>query len=242
MTHAIEFLKRLFRSQRFYLVSGITSSVGAIPASFLFVRGVRDAVANFKHKNWKGFWAGVLKTLPMIICIAGIIFSLVAGYRISIGKMSEAYDTISRLSGIASSASVVGGSKIDEIVDKVTDKAIEKKETEPQVVGSSNEDKIIEMEDGLSGRRFQSSVFKVKQAMNDFNAKLVSSMDSMTVNDWYYYLGLEETEMGEYFFFQIDPTGNGQLRISFTPRMIDGVPVTYLCYRVQCDAQSTRLY
>ena len=242
MTHAIEFLKRLFRSQRFYLVSGITSSVGTIPASFLFVRGVRDAVANFKHKNWKGFWAGVLKTLPMIICIAGVIFSLVAGYRISIGKMSEAYDTISRLSGIASSASVVGGSKVDELVDKVTDKATEKKEAESQVVESSNEDKIIEMVDGLSGRRFQSSVFKVKQAMNDFNAKLVSSMDTMTVNDWYYYLGLEETEMGEYFFFQIDPTGNGQLRISFAPRMIDGVPVTYLCYRVQRDAQSTRLY
>lgn len=241
MTHAIEFLKRLFRSQRFYLVSGITSSVGTIPASFLFVRGVRDAVANFKHKNWKGFWAGVLKTLPMIICIAGIIFSLVAGYRISIGKMSEAYDTISRLSGIASSASVVGGSKVDELVDKVTDKATEKK-IESQVVESSNEDKIIEMVDGLSGRRFQSSVFKVKQAMNDFNAKLVSSMDAMTVNDWYYYLGLEETEMGEYFFFQIDPTGNGQLRISFAPRMIDGVPMTYLCYRVQRDAQSTRLY
>lgn len=244
MSRAVEFLKNIFKSQKFYLVSGIASSVCSIPASFLFVRGVKDAIANAKHKNWRGFIRGVLEMIPMVACVTGTILSLMIGHRIAMGQMNTALESISRLSNVISGAGVVAGTKAEEVVDKITDNIADKvneKKEEIETPAPKNEDKVIEMVDGLSGQKFQSSIFKVNQAVNDFNARLISSMDQMTVNDWYYYLGLEQTEIGDKLYFEIDENGNGQLRVTFTPKMINGVPVTYICYRVHCSNECTRL-
>lgn len=239
MPKVITLIKRITHSLKFYIFSGITSIAGMVGTSFLFVRGIKDAIANWKLKNKKGFWFSLLKTIPFILCTAGAVLSFIGGYAIATNNLNTASETISRLSSIAAPAGVAGipaESVIDKAIEKASSDAKETTETNP------TDDKVIEFVDSLSGQHFFSSVFKVNQAVNDFNARLIATTDFMTVNDWYYFIGLNDTIMGNKLGFQIDPNGNGLMRISFNPRMENDKPLTYIVYRVEPIYENTRQY
>lgn len=230
-------------SQKFYLVSGLACISGMAATSILFADGVRDLVANVKLKNRKGVFKSLLKIAPFILCTTGAILSAVGGYHFAAKGMTEAAKAISNLSS-AAGVTGIGSAFAEKAVDK-TAEAVENINKEPEPKKSAEDDpdeKIIELVDSLSGQHFMDSIFHVNQAVNDFNTRLISTMEFMTVNDWYYYINLRDTVMGDRLGFQIDPNGNGQLRISFQPRIEKDKPVTYIVYRVEPKAENTRAY
>ena len=59
--------------------------------------------------------------------------------------------------------------------------------------------------DELSGRYFRSSEESIKRARNDFNHKLNTGMSIwLSVNDFYYELGLNPIELGDYMGWTVD--------------------------------------
>lgn len=229
-------------SQKFYLASGVACISGMAATSILFADGVKDLIANVKLKNKKGIAKSFLKIAPFILCTAGAILSAVGGYHFATKGLTEAAKAISNLSS-AAGVTGVGSAFAEKAVDKATEAVENINEPEPEKSDEDNSDeKTIELVDSLSGQHFKDSIFHVNQAVNDFNTRLISTMEFMTVNDWYYYINLRDTVMGDRLGFQIDPNGNGQLRISFQPRIEKDKPVTYIVYRVEPKAENARAY
>lgn len=88
-------------------------------------------------------------------------------------------------------------------VNKVEDKLAENQ----LVAHPVNEDCVIRTGQGdtlcydnLSGRYFYSSAERIKQAVNEFNHRLLIDM-SMSLNEWYDYLDLDAIGVGDYLGF-----------------------------------------
>lgn len=84
--------------------------------------------------------------------------------------------------------------------------------------------------DKLSGRYFKHDIEKLRRAQNDFNEQLFSDM-YLTVNDWYYMIGLEGTDLGTHMGWDVQ---NGNLRLSFSAKLTDsGEPCIIIAYNTE---------
>lgn len=89
--------------------------------------------------------------------------------------------------------------------------------------------------DDLSGRYFKSTMEKVRSAVNDFNQQLINNVMEKDLNDFYYSIGLEGTELGRLLGWKID---NGLLVVEYTTKLAtNNVP----CIVIQYQAHPTFL-
>jgi hypothetical protein len=58
--------------------------------------------------------------------------------------------------------------------------------------------------ESLSGRYFKSDVEGIRRAANDINAELINHAMYYSLNEWFDYLGLEHTELGDILGFNIE--------------------------------------
>lgn len=230
----VGFLSQLFKTSGFYTSLAFVGIGGMIASSFLFVKGVKEIKNAIKAKCWKGVGRGALKCLPMVISVAMSVVGVLVSRHIMTRELSNATETISRLSSLAAPVASVAQEQVEDIVDRVVDESKPESKPEPK-------NDRLEMIDVLSGQTFYSTVNTVEKAVNDFNSKLLDG-DFYTVNDWYYYLGLPETVMGENLGWQVNANGDGMLKILFAPKMVDGRPITHIVYRVEPRAENTRRY
>lgn len=83
--------------------------------------------------------------------------------------------------------------------------------------------------DVLSGRYFKSDVEKLKKIANDLNTRMREEM-FISLNDFYYEIGLKETKLGDDLGWYID---NGYLDLDFgTQLATDGTPCLVIDYTV----------
>lgn len=83
--------------------------------------------------------------------------------------------------------------------------------------------------DSLSGRYFKSDIETIRQKINELNRSLISEM-FISLNEFYYELGLDGIELGNNLGFNID---HGLLDIHFTSQLTkDGKPCLVLNYEV----------
>lgn len=83
--------------------------------------------------------------------------------------------------------------------------------------------------ESLCGNYFMSDIEKIRRAENDFNQDLINGSCMWSkLNDLYYYLGLEPTDLGDYVGWDIDH----KLRFDFSSRIAtDGRPCLVIGYR-----------
>jgi hypothetical protein len=82
--------------------------------------------------------------------------------------------------------------------------------------------------DSLSGRYFKTEIEAVRKIQNDFNARLLREM-CMSINELYYEIGLEGTELGKSLGWNID---NGLLDIHFSSKIAEGgIPCIVLDFK-----------
>lgn len=83
--------------------------------------------------------------------------------------------------------------------------------------------------DVLSGRYFKSDRDTITRAMNDLNRRMRDDM-FVTLNDFYYELGLDGTKMGDMLGWNID---KGYIDLAFSSHLdANGVPCLVLDYQV----------
>lgn len=83
--------------------------------------------------------------------------------------------------------------------------------------------------DSITGRYFNSEIEKVKRIINELNRRLMTEM-YISLNEFYYDLGLEPTKLGNDLGFNID---NGLLDVTFSSQLTkEGRPCLVLNYEV----------
>ena len=83
--------------------------------------------------------------------------------------------------------------------------------------------------DSLSGRYFKSDIEQIRRVINNINKELMSDM-YLSLNDFYYELGLKGTKLGDEMGWDLD---KGLLEIQFSTQLTDeGEPCLVLNYDV----------
>ena len=83
--------------------------------------------------------------------------------------------------------------------------------------------------DSLTDRYFKSDIEKIRQSVNELNRRLISEM-WLSLNEFFYELGLKETGIGDDLGFHVD---HGLIEISYSSQLADnGQPCLVLTYKV----------
>lgn len=116
-------------------------------------------------------------------------------------------------------ASELGKDKEREI-KQLTDKNTAEKKTNDTtiIVSDSNENTCYDVS---SGRIFVGSINDVREAVLTLNERMLSEND-ITLNEYYYALGLDATSTGEYLGWDIE---HGKIDLYFGTTIIDNKPV-----------------
>lgn len=88
--------------------------------------------------------------------------------------------------------------------------------------------------DDISKRRFMSSIDKIKNARNDLNARMLEGEDFVSLNDFYYEIGLEPIGYGDEVGWNVYSGRKGMIAISLDSAIVDtdGEPCIVLEYGV----------
>lgn len=125
-------------------------------------------------------------------------------------------------------AETVGEKKAEEIKTKIVKEKIENNPmANKEVIITSKGDTLCY--DSVSGRYFKSDIDTIKKIVNELNRRMLSE-SYISLNDFYYELGLSFTKMGDQLGWNID---RGLIDISYVPLLADdGNPCLAIEYAV----------
>lgn len=123
---------------------------------------------------------------------------------------------------------VVGEKKEQAIRDAVAKDKIAKDPVESKEIIMTGSDETL-CYDVLSGRYFKSDMEKIKRAVNEVNRNMRTEM-YVSLNDFYYEIGLPEIKLGEYLGWNIE---KGYMDVQFGSHIAsNGTPCLVIAYSV----------
>lgn len=129
---------------------------------------------------------------------------------------------------------LIGEKKEREIRDKIAEDRLKKDPLNQStvIITGAGETRFY---DDISKRRFTSDIEKIRRIVNDLNARMLDGEDHISLNDFYYELGLEETRFGDEIGWNVSKNGRaGMIKIDFTAHLDDdGKPSIVLEYLVE---------
>lgn len=176
-------------------------------------------------------WKFYVPTALMFLVSAGCIIgsntinlrrqsALVSLYTLADAAINEYQNKVANAIGEKKEKNI----RDDILQDRLTKDPVERKEVFATKFGE------VLCYDSLSGRYFSGSYEHVRSIQNDFNQKLLSDM-WLSLNDLYYELGLEPTELGRDLGWAPE---FGLLDIEYTSKIAtDGRPCLVLNYKIK---------
>ena len=216
----------------------IFSIISAIKVSEKVSRALEDKKIE-EHKDKLTFIECVKVTwklyLPTAISTAISIPCIICGNRVS-SRRAAALATAYTLSETAlqeyqaKTKEIIGAKKEQDIHEAVTAKEIERTYPPSQIIMTRDgEDLFYEP---LSGRYFKSNWNKVLKAANELNQDALRDISpEILLNDWFYAIGLPDTELGELLEWNTD---TGLIDISVDAHMTnDQIPCGAIHYNTR---------
>lgn len=122
----------------------------------------------------------------------------------------------------------IGEKKEEQIRDDIAQDRLNKNPaSENQIIVTGKGENLFY--DSLSGRYFKSDMETVRKVVNDFNYELLLDMYK-PLNEFYYELGLEGTEMGRDTGWNVE---TGVLDIKYSAKLADnGIPCVVMDYKI----------
>ena len=155
------------------------------------------------------------KPMAPVICLGGTSLGCVLGANVvsskRLGSVTKAYKLTSKSleEWKASAIESVGARGKEKLMDSISEKLIKdnppKEDEIVRVDGIPEADKNLCL-DAISGRYFESSAEKIRQAFN-YIASDVIECDTVTLNDYYYHLELPPIELGQDLEWSLTSTG-----------------------------------
>lgn len=215
---------------------------GMVTSTVMAVKATPKALMLLEDKQYELQTSKLKKKEAIKTTWTCYIPSLIVG-SISIACLIGASSTNLRRNTALATAYTLSESTLKEYQDKVVETIGEKKEQ--TIRDSVAKDKMADNPvreviltdaggnticyDVLSGRYFKSDRDKIGRAMNELNRRMRDET-YVTLNDFYYEIGLEGTKMGDMLGWNID---KGYIDLAFSSHLdANGTPCLVIDYRV----------
>lgn len=228
------------------VVTAALSIRGAVKAAgVLAINAIEDVtpeedyipptLAEMAKETWKFFLPAGIAACCTIACIAGVNHiglrrqaALVGAYTLVDTAFNSYKEEVIKQ---------IGENKERKVREEVMQKQInENPVVDRQVIITGGGDQLCW--ESLSGRYFQIDVETIRRAENDYNAELLNHAMYATLNEWYDYLGLEHTELGE----RLGWNGERRVDLIFSSHLSpDSKPVLAIGYKFAPFAEYGKL-
>lgn len=212
------------------LLATSVMAVDATPKAMELIREKREELgvekltaAETVKATWKCYIPAAVTAATSVACIVGANSvnakrqaALATACTLSETAMREYKDKV---------VETIGEKKEREVMDAIAKDKIEKNPVSKSEVILTNKGDTLCF-DPWSSRYFKSDAEKLRKAVNDLNYQLINE-GCVTLNDFYYDIGLEETRPGETLGWNINRGGQVQFRFS-SQVAEDGTPCLVL--------------
>lgn len=180
--------------------------------------------------TWKCYIPAAITGVTSVACLvcansvnASRNAALATAYNLSATALSEYKEKV---------VETIGEKKEQKIRDKVAEERLKKEPVNNStiiVTGNGNS----RFYDDITKRRFTSDIETIKRIQNELNARMLEGEDCISLNSFYYELGLEGVAFGDDLGWNIYNGRSGMIKIDFSAHLDDdGVPCIVLEYSV----------
>lgn len=214
-------------------LAGVVST--AVTAGRAHVKAMDILREEFPEGGWK-FTDALRMTwqcyLPAAISIAATSAAIIGGtvlgerryaamaaaYTVSQDVLEKYEDRVNELTGKK------GESTRASIAKDVIEANLERPENKQVIITGDN----VLISDSYSGRVFPSTVTKVQKVLNQINSDLINGISSVSLNEVYQCLGLEQISMGD----ELGWCNGTPIEVEFTPTMLaDESPALLMAFK-----------
>lgn len=177
--------------------------------------------------TWKCYIPAAITGVTASACLIGANSvntkrnaALAAAYNLSASALSEYKEKV---------VETIGEKKEREIRDKVAEERLQKEPVNNSAIIVSNAGNT-RCFDTITKRRFTSDIEKINRIVNDLNRRMVNGDDYISLNEFYYELGLDGCTVGDELGWNVT---RGLIELDFSAQLdTDGVPCIVLDYTV----------
>ena len=177
--------------------------------------------------GWKPYIPAVVTGVVSVGCLIGgsAVHSkrntaLAAAYNLSTTALSEYKEKV---------VETIGEKKEKDIRDKVAEERIKKEPVNQSaiIVSGNGSTRCF---DTITKRRFVSDIEAIKKIVNELNRRMVNGEDYISLNEFYYELGLDGSRIGDELGWNVT---NGLIELDFSAQLdTDGIPCIVIDYIV----------
>lgn len=177
--------------------------------------------------TWKCYLPAAVTGVTSIACLIGASSvnarrnaALATAYNLSATALAEYKEKV---------VETIGEKKEQVIRDKVAEERIKKDPVNNSAIivsGAGN----TRCFDTITKRRFTSDIEQIKRIVNELNRRMVNGEDYISLNDFYYELGLDGCAVGDDLGWNVT---RGLIELDFSAQLdTDGIPCIVLDYAV----------
>ena len=177
--------------------------------------------------TWKCYIPAAVTGVTSIACLIGASSvnykrnaALTAAYNLSATALKEYKEKV---------VETVGEKKEKTIRDKVAEEQIKKEPVNQSAIivsGNGN----TRCFDTVTKRRFISDIETIRRIVNDLNARMINGEDYISLNEFYYEVGLDGTSIGDELGWNVC---NGMIDVNFSAQLdSDNTPCIVIDYAV----------
>ena len=176
---------------------------------------------------WRPYVPAAITGATSIVCLIGASSvnakrnaALAAAYTISDTALREYREKV---------IETVGEKKEKVIRDEVAKDRLEKSQSNPSTVIVTGTGSTV-CYDVITKQRFTSNIDKIRKIENELNKRMLSGDDYISLNDFYYELGLDSVAIGDELGWNVN---SGLIDLEFSAQLdSDGTPCIVIDYRV----------
>lgn len=177
--------------------------------------------------TWKCYVPAAITGVTSVACLIGANSvntrrnaALATAYNLSASALAEYKDKV---------VETIGEKKEKAIRDKVAEERIKKEPVNNSaiIVSGTGSTRCF---DTITKRRFTSDIEQIKRIVNELNRQMVNGQDYISLNEFYYELGLDGCAIGDELGWNVT---RGLIELDFSAQLdTDGVPCIVIDYTV----------
>lgn len=177
--------------------------------------------------TWKCYIPAAITGVSSVACLIGASSvnvrrnaALTAAYNLSATALSEYKEKV---------IETVGEKKEQAIRDKIAEERINKDPVKQStiIVSGNGSTRCF---DTITKQRFTSDIETIRRIVNDLNQRMINGEDYISLNEFYYELGLDSVSIGDELGWNV---ATGKIDLDFSAQLdTDGVPCIVIDYMV----------
>lgn len=246
MTALVKSIGRSISNHSPEILTGL-GIAGMITTTVMAVKATPKALSLIEHKKeelelteleklrpieaikatWKCYIPAMVTGVSSVACLVGASSvnarrnaALATAYNLSATALSEYKEKV---------LETVGEKKEQIIRNKVAEDKVNKEPVNPSAIivsGNGN----TRCFDTITKRRFTSDIETIRRIVNELNRRMVNGDDYISLNEFYYELGLDGTKIGDELGWNVT---TGLIDLDFSAQLdTDGVPCIVIDYMI----------